>query len=69
MPARGEFPVTHADLITSLTLARVLPQGMKTTVQQGKVLTPPLASPLLLGITANLTKILKSLPGKREVWH
>jgi hypothetical protein len=42
---------------------------MKTTVQQGKVLAPPLTPPLQLGIPANITQILKGLFGQRELWH
>lgn len=69
MLARGEFAVPITDLVTSLTLARIFRQVIKRTVQQSKVMTALFTPPAFLRITANLTKILKSLPGKQELWH
>nr|WP_305045068.1 hypothetical protein [Geoalkalibacter sp.] len=66
MPTGKKFAVSGTDLVTSLALAWVVRQGMEITVKQFKVMTALITPPALLGITANLAKILKRLLGERQ---
>ena len=63
MPSGREFAVPGTDLVTPLTLVRILRQGMERTVQQSKVMTTLFTPPTFLRITTNLAKILKCLFG------
>ncbi len=63
MPAGREFAIPGTDLVTLLTLVRILRQSMERTVQQSKVMTTLFTPPALLRITTNLAKVIKCLFG------